>query len=298
MTRFDVIVIGAGPAGLAAAVAACSKRVLLLDSAPRPGGQYWRHRAGHEPRSRAFRALVRQLGRIDYRPNSSVWFVEPGFTVHTRDASYSADRLVIATGAYDRSLPFPGWDLPGVVTAGGAQALLKGQGVAIGQRVVVSGAGPFLLPVAAGLARAGVRVMGVFEAGRPQAYLRHRAAFAKAFEALGYGLSLARHRIPYFTGHRVVAAHGERRLEAVTVNARTVECDALAVGYGFTPQVELALALGCETTLDDDGSLIVAETHQAATTPGVYVAGEVTGVGGAALALVEGRLAGLAAADR
>ncbi len=298
MNRYDVIVIGAGPAGLAAAIAASEKRVLLLDSAPRPGGQYWRHRAGHEPRDRAFRTLTGQLHRVDYRPNTSVWYVEPSFAVHTNNEVYGADRLVIATGAHDRCLPFPGWLLPGVVTAGGAQALLKGQGVAIGRMVVVSGAGPFLLPVAAGLARAGVRVAGVFEAGRPQSYVRHPIAVTKAFETLGYGLSFARHRIPYFTGHRVVAAHGDGRLEAVTIGTRIVECDALAVGYGFTPQVELAVALGCETTVDGDGSLVVYEAHQSASTPGVYVAGEVTGVGGAALALVEGRLAGLAAADR
>lgn len=293
MNRFDVIVVGAGPAGLSAAAAACEqgRSVLLLDSAPRPGGQFWRHRAGSEPP--ALQRLLKRLDRVDYRPESPVWFVEPGFGVHTPAQSYTAERLVLATGAYDRVIPFPGWDLPGVVTAGGAQALLKGQGVAIGRRVVVAGAGPFLLPVAVGLARAGVEVVGVFEAGRPARYLRHAGAMAKSLEALGYGISLLRHRIPYHTGQFVTAAHGSGRLEAVTVGGRTLECDALAVGYGFTPQVELAVALGCETTLDSDGSLVVSRG-----VPGLFVAGEITGVGGAVLAAVEGTLAGLAAADR
>jgi len=134
--------------------------------------------------------------------------------------------------------------------------------------------------------------VGVFEAGRPSRYLRHAGVWQKSAEALGYGLSLLRHRIPYHTEQFVTAARGGDRLEAVTVGGRTVECDALAVGYGFTPQIELAMALGCETTLDGDGSLVVSRA-----VPGVFVAGEITGVGGAVLAAVEGTLAGLAAAD-
>jgi NADPH-dependent 2,4-dienoyl-CoA reductase/sulfur reductase-like enzyme len=293
VNRFDVIVVGAGPAGLCAAAAASGegRSVLLLDSAPRPGGQFWRHRPGSEPP--ALQRLLKRLRSVDYRPESPVWFVEPGFGVHTPAQSFTAERLVLATGAYDRVIPFPGWDLPGVVTAGGAQALLKGHGVAIGRRVVVAGAGPFLLPVAVGLARAGVCVAGVFEAGRPSRYLRHTGALAKSLEALGYGASFLRHRIPYHTGQFVSEAHGSGRVEAVTAGGRTVECDALAIGYGFTPQVELAVALGCETALDSDGSLVVSRS-----VPGLFVAGEITGVGGAVLAMVEGTLAGLAAADR
>jgi len=292
VSHFEVIVVGAGPAGLSAAAAAseAGRSVLLLDAADRPGGQFWRHRLGSPPA--ALQRLLDRLNGVDYRPGSAVWFVEPGFGVHTPTSSFTGDRLVLATGAYDRVIAFPGWDLPGVVTAGGAQALLKGQGVAVGRRVVVAGAGPFLLPVAVGLARAGVDVAGVFEAGRPLRYLRHTtAALPKALEALGYGLSLARHRIPYHTGQFVTAAHGSGGLEAVTVGGRTIECDALAIGYGFIPQIELAVALGCETTLDNDGSLVVSRS-----VPGLFVAGEVTGVGGSVLAAVEGTLAGLAAA--
>ena len=122
-----------------------------------------------------------------------------------------AGRLALATGAYDRALPFPGWDLPGVVTPGAAQALLKGSGVAVGRRVVVAGAGPFLLPVAVGLLEAGVRVVGVVEAGRARGYLARPGALAgvagKLTEAAGYAATLARHRVPYKLGHAVVAAH-------------------------------------------------------------------------------------------
>ncbi|MBO4210451.1 FAD-dependent oxidoreductase, partial [Micromonospora echinofusca] len=310
--------VGAGPAGLAAAVGAAQAgcRVALLDAAPRPGGQYWRHRSGVDGTDHGdwstFVDLRDELTGVDHRPDAAVWFVEPGFVVHTRAGTVAGHRLVVATGAYDRVVPFPGWDLPGVVTAGGAQALLKGQGVTFAQRVVVAGTGPFLLPVATGLARAGSTVVGVYEAGDPLRYARHlprvAATAGKLAEAARYGATMLGQRLPYHRRRTVVAAHGTDRLTGVTVAAlrdghlvpgteSEVACDGLAVGFGFTPQVELAVALGCATHLDADGSLVVTvDAAQATTVPGVYAAGEVTGVGGADLALVEGRLAGAAAA--
>ncbi|WP_050512332.1 FAD-dependent oxidoreductase, partial [Streptomyces rimosus] len=222
-----------------------------------------------------------------------------------------ADALVLCTGAYDRALPFPGWDLPGVVTAGAAQALAKGQRTAIGRRVVVSGTGPFLLPVTSSLLSVGARVLGVYEAGTPAAWLR--APFAalrdgggKFPELLAYAATLARHRVPYRPRRAVVAAHGRDRVEAVTVarlapdwsivpgtEHRIEDVDALCVGYGFTPQLELALAAGCALR---DGAWVAVGPAQQTSVPGVYAAGEPTGIGGAALAAAEGELAGLAAA--
>ncbi|HEX4811359.1 MAG TPA: FAD/NAD(P)-binding oxidoreductase [Nonomuraea sp.] len=212
-------------------------------------------------------------------------------------------RLLIATGAYDRSLPFPGWDLPGVLTAGGAQALLKGNGVVAGRRIVVSGTGPFLLPVAAGLAEAGARVLGVYEANGGLGLVRHPLlALARAGEAAGYALTLARHRVPYLTRQAVVAAYGEHEVEAVTVArldrrwnvlaTRTIDCDTVAVGYGFVPQIELGVDLGCDVGHDLDGTPVLKVDHaQRTTVPAVWAAGEPTGVGGWRLAEVEGRLA-------
>ncbi|MEU8402774.1 NAD(P)/FAD-dependent oxidoreductase [Nonomuraea sp. NPDC048892] len=220
-----------------------------------------------------------------------------------------ARRLLIATGAHDRPLPFPGWDLPGVLTAGGAQALLKGGGVLAGRRVVVSGTGPFLLPVATGLAGAGARVLGVYEANGGLGLARHPLlALGKAGEAAGYAAALTRHRVPYRTRQAVVAAHGDTELEAVTVArldagwnvlaTRVVRCDALAVGYGFVPQIELGTQLGCATRHDVDGSPVLAVDATLRTSvPGVWAAGEPVGVGGWRLAELEGRLAGRAIAD-
>jgi D-hydroxyproline dehydrogenase subunit alpha len=298
---YDVAVVGAGPAGLAAAATAAEAgcRVALVDARPEVGGQYWR---GRDPGVR--------LSSVDVMTGSAAWFVSPGLTLHLQDGgAVTARRLVFATGAYDRALPFPGWDLPGVVTPGAAQALLKGSGVPIGNQVVVAGAGPFLLPVATGLLHAGVKVVGVYEAGHPTRYARVPGAVVgaggKAREAAGYIAALARHRVPYRTRHAVVAAHGVAAVSSVDVgrldrsgglvagSVRQVECDAVAVAYGFTPQLELPLALGCATRLDVDGSLVLAVGVAGQTSvPDVYAAGEVTGVGGAALAEVEGRLVG------
>src|SRR5690606_31178459 len=314
MAEYDVAVVGAGPAGLATAATAARAgcRVALLDSAPRPGGQYWRHHdgTGTGQRSRSvFTALRAGLTAVDYTAGAAVWFVEPvpaGFRLHLDGAApVTAGRVVFATGAYDRALPFPGWDLPGVVTPGAAQALLKGSGVAVGSRVVVAGAGPFLLPVAVGLLSAGVQVVGVYEAGNPWRYLYRPWVLtaARLREAAGYLARLARRGVPYRTRHAVVAARGTGAVSEVEVarldrhgrpvagSARTVACDALAIGYGFTPQIELPLALGCATRLDVDGNLVLeADLAGRTSVAGVFAAGEVTGVGGASLALVEGRL--------
>ncbi|MDT0268953.1 FAD-dependent oxidoreductase [Streptomyces sp. DSM 44915] len=343
---FDLAVVGAGPAGLAAAVTAAAggASVLLLDAGERPGGQFWRHpgpapdgsdapdeAAGQHDWGR-FLALRRGLraqvaaGRLDYRPGRQVWLVtreEPGFrieTTATHDGVAStpgaalARTLVLCPGGADRQLPVPGWTLPGVLAAGGAQALWKGQRALAGRRAVVAGTGPFLLPVATGLAAAGARVVGVWEAGSPLSWTRHLPAVArvpgKAAEGAGYVAALARHRIPYLTRTVVAEVLGEDRVRAVrrgTVDAAgvptpdgpVVEVDLVALGWGFTPALELPLQLGAATRLDVDGSLVVVvDEEQRTDVPGLFVAGEATGVGGAALSVAEGTLAGLAAAGR
>jgi len=324
---YELAVIGAGPAGLSAALAAADHglSVALVDAGERPGGQYYRHPPAElgeawSPSFVRLRERVTGHPRITHLAGHRVWMLEPGscFTLHVlvgerdgRPDVVRADRLVLATGAHDRSLPFPGWDLPGVMTAGGAQALAKGALLAAGGRIVVAGSGPFLLPVATGLAELGAEVAGVYEANRPRLSLARALGrnLGKLAEAAGYASALLRRHIPYRTGHAVVAAHGERALEAVTVarldrawrpidgSERVVECDAAAVGYGFTPQLELPLHLGCAVRTDGDGSLVVAvDAAQQTDVPGVWAAGETTGVGGAQLALIEGELAGLAAA--
>jgi NADPH-dependent 2,4-dienoyl-CoA reductase/sulfur reductase-like enzyme len=301
--RCDIAVIGAGPAGLAAAEAAAGRSVMVVDLAVRPGGQYFRHPAGGRP-TRGRRTFARLLSGTRVLSGHRVYAIEPGrpHVLHLAGQTrvLRADAVLIATGAYDRVLPFPGWDLPGVMTVGGAQSLLKGSRVLPGRRIVVAGSGPFLLPVAAGLATAGAEVAGVFDRHSAAGFARFPGAVArnpaKLVEAAGYLRTLAEHRIPLRTRQYVTAAHGTDELVAVTVGGRRIECDTLAVGSGFTPVLDLGVAIGCATSTLHGSLVLAVDARQRTSVPGVFAAGEVTGVGGAALAMATGALAGRAMA--
>ncbi|MEV6202871.1 FAD-dependent oxidoreductase [Streptomyces sp. NPDC051771] len=336
----DLAVVGAGPAGLAAAVtaAALGRTVTLLDAGAGPGGQYYRHPdpalgatrpqalhhdwAAFSGREAELRAYER-AGRIRYLANRQVWSVTGSgtdWTVHSRTDDRAgrpvrARAVLLATGAYERQLPFPGWTLPGVVGAGGAQAMLKSGLVLPGRRVVVAGSGPLLLAVAASLAAAGARVPAVVEAAGYGPYARHAGTLlrnpAKLAEGALYGGALLRHQVRPLLRHAVVEAHGTDRVEAVTVarldrdwrpvpgTGRRVPCDALAVGHGLVPELSLATALGCATRTAADGTAALVLTPALRTSvPGVWAAGETGGVGGAALALTEGEIAAHSIAGR
>jgi NADPH-dependent 2,4-dienoyl-CoA reductase/sulfur reductase-like enzyme len=292
-----VVVVGAGPAGLNAARAAgLGKHVVLVDSGVSVGGQYWR-----QPYDRP-----RTLPGVEHLASTVVWAVEgrrvhllsgpadgPGRKARTVDAS----ALVLATGAYDRVLPFPGWNSPQVFTAGAAQALAKGQGVAIGRRVLVGGTGPFLLAVTKSLVAVGAEVVGIAEANLPWRW-DPLSGWGKLGELAGYVQLLAAQRIPFWPRTAVTALDDGvatvASLDAAwnVLRTRQVEVDAVCVGYGFTPQLELALAAGCEV---EDG-FVKVDVAQQTTVPGVFAAGEITGIGGADLATAEGWVAGIAAA--
>ncbi|MGW5513004.1 FAD/NAD(P)-dependent oxidoreductase [Streptomyces albogriseolus] len=334
----DLIIVGAGPAGMAAAVTALAGglRVVLIDSGTAIGGQFWRHPPEHarsvipteglHHRLREYHALSETLsahshrGQLDLRLHHHAWSAvreDDGFAVHAVDRQRApqeiavvlrAPRLLVATGAYDRQLPFPGWDLPGVLTIGGLQALLKSGGVAAGSRVALGGTGPFLLPVAAGLAARGVEVVTVCEAAHPRAWLRHPGPLLRSpgkwAEGAGYALALMRHRIPVRPRTAIISAEGGARVTSVQIASltsdgsprpgteRRIEVDAVGVGWGFAPQLDLLVTLGCALTDSADGNAVVAvDKGQRTTIFGLYTAGETSGVGGAALAVLEGRLA-------
>ncbi|MDR2997825.1 MAG: FAD-dependent oxidoreductase, partial [Microbacterium sp.] len=230
-----------------------------------------------------------------------------------RGETLEADAVVIATGAHDRVLPVPGWTLPGVTSAGAVQAVAKRDGVALGARMVVAGAGPFLLPVAQSAALLGVDVVEVVEAATTGTLVKGwgrrpwelTAAAGKAGELGSYAASLLRSRTPYRLGSAVTRIHGTRAVEAVTVSRidrdwrpiagteRIIECDSVALGHGFTPRLEAAIQFGCEITSD---RFVRVDGQQLTSIPGVHAAGEITGIGGADAALAEGAIAGLAAA--
>ena len=308
-----VVIVGAGPAGLAAAehALAAGADVTVLDQADVPGGQF------HRGAAHRFEAL---LSRCTWWPETTVWALEgkrvhvlrgPADGTNRRRHTLEPDALILATGAHDRVLPFPGWQLPGVFTAGAAQALAKGERVAVGRRVLVAGAGPFLLPVAESLIDVGAEIVAVLEANPARTVLsgwswRAAAHLGKMNELVRYAGTLARHRVPYRMGRAVIEARGDDRVrEAVTARVRadwsvvpgteeTREIDALCVGHGFAGQPELAVAAGCVL----DGGFVRVGDDQRTGVTGVFAAGEITGIGGSAAAAAEGAVAGWAAAGR
>ncbi|HEY8985509.1 MAG TPA: FAD-dependent oxidoreductase [Streptomyces sp.] len=330
-------VIGAGPAGLAATLAAAARgvHVTLIDAGPAPGGQFYRRPApalgARRPQSlhhqwRTWQRLRTGLethlatDRVTLLTDHHVWCVEKksaGFSVHAllgpeqeRSVAVHTDGVLLATGGYEKVLPFPGWTLPGVLTAGGAQAMLKGSLVLPGRTAVVAGTGPLLLPVATGLASAGARVVALVDSADPRAFARRAGTLvrepAKVAEGAGYAARLLRHGVRTVMCHAVLEAHGTDQLEGVTVAAldaggrpvpgrtRYITCDTLAVSHGLLPHTDLADGLGC--TLD--GPAVHVDAEQRTDVPGVWAAGETTGIGGATLSLAEGHIAGRSAAAR
>lgn len=308
----DVVVIGAGPAGIAAATRAAEsgRTVLLLDESPDVGGQIWRHRAGqplpgvaHEWMGRLTRSgatVLRGASVVDLAFDAE----RRGYTVTAEGANGAclvhAHALVLATGARERFIPFPGWTLPGVIGVGAAQALHKTGVSFAGKRVVIAGSGPLLLPVAAMLRAGGARVLLVAE----QASRRAVAGFARSlWRRPAVLLQAARYRAAfagtsYVPGTWIVAARGGARVQEVDltdgVTVRTIACDVLCAAFGLVPNTEVARLAGCTVMR---GSVVV-DLRQETDCPGVFCAGETTGIGGMDLSIIEGEIAGLCSAGR
>lgn len=292
--EFEIAVVGAGPAGIAAACTAaeCGKRVVLIDDNPAPGGQIWRGEQNVWTQRLAASgcSLLPSSSVID-QPETGVLRIASG------NISYDLrfKHLVIATGARERFLPFPGWTLPGVCGAGGLQALAKSGWPVKGKRIVVAGTGPLLLAVAAYLRKRGAHLACIAE----QAPTVRVMTFALQSGKLPQGarLQLQLLGVPYRFACWPAAARGAEQLETVTLRQGdrewTERCDYLACGFGLVPNVELAALLGCPL---HHGTVKVDEYQQTAV-PGVYCAGEPTGVGGVDLALIQGQVAGFAAAE-
>jgi NADPH-dependent 2,4-dienoyl-CoA reductase/sulfur reductase-like enzyme len=301
--RCDVAVIGAGPAGLAAASAAAGHgaRVLLLDAQPRHGGQVWRHDVAHGT-PRTARRAIRSLGdRVAWRAQHQVVAADGRrLLAETPDGAVEieAAHVILATGARELLLPFPGWTLPGVTGAGGLQALAKQGWPLAGKRVLVAGSGPLLLAAAATLRRHGAQVLGIHE----QAPAARVAAFAtQLWRWPARALQAARLRgslvgVPYRCGSFVRRAHGGTQLQGVelcdTRGTHHIECDQLAIGYGLVPGIELAALLGCALEHDATHARVQVDALLRTSVPGVLAAGEALGVAGLAAARVEGAIAG------
>jgi len=276
-----VLIIGAGPAGIAAAEAAASAgaQVTVIDNNAAPGGQIWCAEGRTLPSGVQLLAATTVIAAAD---------AERALLTAAGIISYG--RLILCTGARELFLPFPGWTLPGVAGAGGLQALAKSGLVRVdGRRVVVAGTGPLLLAVAAWLRRHGAQVVRIAE----RTSWRKLAAFAAAMPQSKWGDALA---LGLGAGPRLRASTWPVRYTpgAVELNSgERVACDYLACGFGLIPCTEVAALLGCRLA---DGAVAVNE-WQETSQPAIYAAGEATGIGGVDQALIEGEIAGLAAAD-
>jgi len=302
----DVLVVGAGPAGMAAACCAAEagKRVVLIDDNPHAGGQIWRHDPAKAPSKHAATWIERMrrhpiefmtTAQIIAAPAEGKMLAETaGGLVTLRFA-----RMILACGARERFLPFPGWTLPGIFGAGGLQALVK-SGFSVNERkVVVAGSGPLLLAVAAYLRKRGADVRLIAEQTRAS-LLRFGASLvwnqpSKLTEAISLRWQLR--GISYRTAWPI-RANGANCLESVTLTdgsrSWTEPCDALACGFGLVANLELPTLLGCAIS----NGAVQVDRWQQTSKPGIYAIGELTGVGGIDKALVEGQIAGWAAADQ
>jgi thioredoxin reductase len=330
-TLSPLTVIGAGPAGITAAFTAAETgvEVTVIDENPLPGGQYYRQSpseftipdpvATHSGRPEAA-ALYSKLEhpKIKTLYNMSVWgaFEQRMLALADSNQSYllQADRIVLATGAYDRPLAFPGWTLPGVFGAGATLRMVKTQWLLPGKRVILAGLGPLQLAAADTLLRLGVEVVCVAEAANPVSGWRHLPKFWGHWERLGeaytYLNTLRKYKVPLLYNHAIVEASGKDHVESATIasldrqgapvrgTGRRFEVDTICLGYGLLPSLQLASALDCQLRYDANLGWFVPVHNEIMETsqPGIFVAGDVTDRGGAKVAVAEGQVAGLATA--
>jgi len=331
----EVLVVGAGPAGLSAALAArrAGAGVLIVDERHQAGGQFFKQPVvspGSGVDTRLLDSQYRSGMRLLEEVAGSGAELLTGVRVWGHDGpnelyALAAGRrivlhpraLVLATGAFERSAPFPGWALPGVMTTGAAQTLLRSYLVAPGERVLISGNGPLNLQVAAELVEAGARVVAVAETAalwdpRRAVHLARMALSAPNYLLRGasYLATLRRARVPLLPGSAVVEVIGNGQAEKAFVarldrtgrpvpgSRRTFDVDAVCVGYGFVPSSELARSLGCRQGYARGiGAWIETDRRGRTSVPGVWVVGDGGRVGGAEVAQATAILAGLDVAE-
>jgi thioredoxin reductase len=307
---YDVVVVGGGPGGMAAATVAAEagRRVCLLDSNPTLGGQIWRGlstgTARISPHGREFAFWSARLLASGCTMRFGVDVVDcPAAGLLRLELADGSDeiafeQLILATGARERFLPFPGWTLPGVTGVGGLQALVKYGLDVTGKRIVLAGSGPLLLAAAAALKCAGANVEAIVEQTPLAALARFGLATlvhpSKLIEGFGYRRQTL--SAPYRMGWWVTRAAGDNRIQSVTLcngrDEQTLACDWLACAYHLVPNLELPRLLRCAI----QASYVVVDSTQKSSVPGVWCVGELTGIGGMEKAVIEGQIAGFAAA--
>lgn len=319
----DVLIVGSGPAGLAVATdcALAGLVVHVIDERATAGGQYYKQPAEGRVASesdldrqfRSGRAAVAAAERagVVFHLGVRVWAAFSRDQVMAQGAGqrwrFVPQHLVVATGAFERALPAPGWTLPGVMTSGAAQTLIRRYQVAPGRAVIVAGNGPLNLQVAADLARAGVTVRALVESARPFRHPFEMLAMALlqptiALQGLGYMLTLRRHGVPTIPGSAIVAMHGDDCVRSVEVSAldragnpqarrsRAFEVEAVALGPGFSSSSELLRHLGCRHDVQHGQPAAVRDGAGRTSVDGVWTVGDAAQVLGSHVAALQGRI--------
>jgi NADPH-dependent 2,4-dienoyl-CoA reductase/sulfur reductase-like enzyme len=332
---FDFAVIGGGPAGMAAAVQASENgvSVVIIDERVSLGGQIFKQlgpgfKVANPSRLRVPPRLGQELISKTEQSNIAFFLNTTVLSMENNDLMVVGEgnkvftltfrKLLIATGAYDRPVAFPGWTLPGVITAGAAQTLVKTQRVLPGSKIIFAGSGPVALAFPAQLAKLGANILAVLESGpapTPINVVKLLSASAGNWnlivDAMKYRSILLRKRIRVRYKSIIVEAHGTTRVEAVTVakvdrdwrikpgTQQRIEIDTLCLGYGFIPSSELLRLVGCEFEYEESKGGYVVKTDKWGHTsiPNIYAVGDGSGVEGSYIAISRGNLVGISVSN-
>lgn len=324
--HYDIVVIGAGPAGMAAACVAAENgaRTLVLDEQGAPGGQIYRaieksHTASGADFGSSFakgRPLAEQFrqSRADYVPGAAVWLVsanrEIGYSHDGISRLLTADQVIIATGAQERPIPVPGWTLPGVMTVGAAQILLKDAGLAL-KNAIFAGTGPLLYAAVHQYLKAGIPIKAVLDLTPQRNYLRAVAHLPKALPSLPkiiegwlWKQKIVFSKVPYLQWVSEVKISGEDAATGVTYLRRgrwqRIDAEYVLLHLGVVPNINISRAVGCDTVWDENQLCwrVVTDAWCRSSVPGIFVAGDGGDIGGAIAAEQRGTLAALDALRR
>ena len=316
MKRYDLIIVGAGPSGLSAAIEAAKRglKVVVFDENEKPGGQLFKqiHKffgsKEHKAKIRGFvigEQLLEEADKLGVEVvlNATVigLYQDKEITVRIGEAvyHYKGDAIVVATGAAENMVTFPGWTLPGVIGAGAAQTMMNLHGVKPGKKILMLGSGNVGLVVSFQLMQCGCEVVALVDA---------------APRVGGYGVhaaKVARTGVPFYLSHTIVKAEGEEYVTGVTIaevdshfrfvpgTEKHFDVDTICLAVGLSPMSQLLKMAGCE--MEDNpkrgGQVPVCDEYGRTSIPGVFVAGDVSGIEEASSAMIEGRIAGIAASQ-
>ena len=315
MKRYDLIIVGAGPSGLSAAIEAAKRgmKTIIFDENEKPGGQLFKqiHKffgsKEHKAKIRGFvigEQLLKEADEagVEVKLNATVIGLyqdkEVVVKIGEEICHYKGDSIIIATGAAENMVTFPGWTLPGVIGAGAAQTMMNLHGVKPGQKILMLGSGNVGLVVSFQLLQCGCDVVALVDA---------------APRIGGYGVhaaKVARTGVPFYLSHTIVKAEGEDKVTGVTIaevdssfkfipgTEKHFDVDTICLAVGLSPMSQLLKMAGCE--MEDNpkrgGQVPVCDENGRTSIPGIFVAGDVSGIEEASSAMIEGRMAGITAA--